>query len=347
MKLLFHLSLLLLFASCNPQKQSAQKALEQAWEEQRDSVMQSIEEKSAHIRDSLKSDSIEKVILEQNQLIDATYSMSKGQSEIKLYLSFRSFVSLSDSYPYEKYPLKDIIDEDYLLEQKIDSLTIDKVERKLFMQRLGLEETDSLFACTIDGSKTSAYALKDLRLIAELSVYGSDYHLGFAHPQGKQFEELIVIDKKNPFVTNQMVPMVWEKVSESTFPKVAMEEVLENGLMKMKKSSTYHTSVNQLDYYIQDYVTSQYSLMKHFVVLNKQEQTLFNQIFQEGESLNFDQIAIKGDETETSPNQYTGYLFKDQPPVMFFFYYESFGCPAIFTLNLDVPNIETLCDNRH
>ncbi len=46
-------------------------------------------------------------------------------------------------------------------------------------------------------------------------------------------------------------------------------------------------------------------------------------------------------------NQWTGKLFKDYPPVLFGFVWQSFGCDNIDIIQLPLTTIPILCDNRH
>ncbi|MCF6349602.1 MAG: hypothetical protein L3J23_01040 [Flavobacteriaceae bacterium] len=80
-------------------------------------------------------------------------------------------------------------------------------------------------------------------------------------------------------------------------------------------------------------------------MLSKNNQIIFNEVFFSGESRSLTSINI-GEFEKLKTEQWTGKIFKDKP-VMFGFFYKSFGCSWINVLSKLEETIPVLCDNRH
>ena len=98
--------------------------------------------------------------------------------------------------------------------------------------------------------------------------------------------------------------------------------------------------MNSMDYYlIND---------NHLVIVETATKKLITEaIFTEGESTSRATLSFANSVNENAPEQWTGNLFKNKPPVFFGFTYESFGCTNINFIENPSNSIYLHCDNRH
>ena len=81
--------------------------------------------------------------------------------------------------------------------------------------------------------------------------------------------------------------------------------------------------------------------------MNEEKEVVFDGVFSDSEGASPAPLSFKGEKPNDQLLQWTGQLFKDQPPVMFGFMYVSFGCPWIDFLDGSMRNLSFSCDNRH
>ncbi len=201
----------------------------------------------------------------------------------------------------------------------------------------------------------ASFAVKELKVVARLSVYASTYDWPFAHYdymigfeiKGKPMGGLVYVGKENPFVQGQMRPVGWKEMAPKDIPDLgnSLKDTLQLG--KYVSENIYSAKDKDVQFFIQDMNRENYSRARRLLVINlNTEETLLDKMFYDGEStssapLNF----VNGNENDIT--QWTGKLFKNKPPVVFGFQYHSFGCPSISFLDKAEKEIYINCDNRH
>lgn len=282
------------------------------------------------------------------------YEISKGKQAL--------FVSLSEIYPLSEHPDSLAISDKYLGSKKVvDNHTLDKKYSTRFLKSTGISETDNLYIYCYSLDTVITYQVKDLPVMAHLSPYTQvdqmisqyDYMIGF--DLGKKllslghnyyYNSFIYVGEENPFVTDNIQPMIWEKTDNKSFPAVNLSNETFINLRSYDSNETYKFTAFDLNYYARIYISKDHGARAmHLVVKTNENKIVLNEVLFEGESASLSPLSYVG--KKNTPEQWTGKIFKDKPPVLFGFVYESFDCPGIYVTGKHNGYIRIRCDNRH
>jgi hypothetical protein len=189
----------------------------------------------------------------------------------------------------------------------------------------------------------------------------SDYMIGFEIEPiiikrlGESYNQnFVCVGKVNPFVKNQLKPVVWTKINRSQFPGMGINTANEllTKRRKIQSDSCYKFTNTNHTYYVKDiffndgnYLSTSRRLI---VIENKTGEMVLDEFIQEGESTSVNPLNnLNTEEGRKYIYQWTGKLFKYKAPVIFGFNGESFGCPHISFLDFSERSIYINCDNRH
>ncbi len=235
--------------------------------------------------------------------------------------------------------------------------------RKRLLTSTGISETDSLFAYDYSNDVLLRFSISSLSVAAFLSPYEDategphsegDYMLGFKIDRtllsglsDHYFTKtLVYIGATNPFARGKMHPVIWEKTDPKTIPPVAMQPE-DAGLLKgFKLSGSYTFQANKSHFYLQEFSKGEELPSERLLISNAGNKVVFNELYQETESSSPASLSFAND-NKNEFEQWTGYLFKNKPPVILGFEDVSFGCPVIPFLGLSRDYIVLNCDNRH
>jgi len=276
-----------------------------------------------------------------------------------------AFVSLSDIYPLSG-------DEtDTLALPEVEKMgvkaaayfTLEKKYRNRFLAKTNISETDSVFVYDYRKTKLFSFAVKKLKTAALLSVYTSeqdwpyhryDYRIGFEI--SKQYlkgvsdyysDVLVYVGKENPFTKEPLTPIVWSKIPINEYPS---QPIHKKDLAEFKNKAvgnTYAYKADHFQYFLQEYLNNlkEVGSRRLLVLDSKTKKVVVEKLFLESEGSS--PAPLNGDNNENGAIQYTGRLFKNKPPVVFGFQYQSFGCESISLIDTSNEDIYIQCDNRH
>lgn len=269
-----------------------------------------------------------------------------------------SFISVSDIYN-DPHP----VPEDVIKKQKqtpfekLKYLELDAQYRKKMLDAIHLTENDFLFIYNYESNTLEKTPIKTLKAVAYLSPYvsegdeidGYSYMLGFKVNSQKSTDAsyslynntVAAFGNQNPFVENKMKPIKWEKAG----PEISKKYF--SGI-KLEYGKTYQAQYDDLTYYLQDFLQDKQITERKLIVFNGKKEKIFEKSFvNEGEGEEF--YPLNGVEMDVADynSQWTGYLLKGKPIVVFGFLSQSFGCPVITFLDKKEPAMEIKCDNRH
>ncbi|MGB6269386.1 MAG: hypothetical protein WBF67_10295 [Olleya sp.] len=259
-----------------------------------------------------------------------------------------SFISLSDSR-YQNYNEEKFINEDDL-EENQNYFVLDKAKRVKFFNNIRIKETDTLFVYNYD--VIYKYEVSQLGLIITPDAYDSGYMIGFDLHGKIENGEFAYVGKENPFVINQLQPIVWDKINENKTPYKFSTQIIDIRrrwwFNDVEINGTYKYSNKDFDFYLQE-LKRNYSKDYYLVIVNtKTNEKIFEEVYIDSESTEASPIVTNINREEVYENaQWTGYLFKDKPLVVFGFQYYSFGCPSINFIETPKTYIPIYCDNRH
>ena len=314
-------------------------------------------------------------ILENKSSIGFSSSDKSILSDVKLYYAsptykqnngeFRTgFVNLSDSFFRYEYDeegnniTKPILE---IYNDSNDTITLNNKQRKQFLERTKVNETDSLFIYDITNDKVLCFYVKNLPVIACINIYFSpreykreefDYEFGF--DLGKNFtigSNFIFVGKNNPFVTGELKPIIWKEINKNLIDNTILKDSitinLKNELRGFSLKNSYFFSQSNLKYYLQDFIDENYSRRRLLLIFDAQkEQIIHLEIQKETEGISFNAIKTIDNNIDYG-GQFTGKLIKNKNDVFFGFLNYSFSCPSITVLDKTEPKIPILCDNRH
>ena len=261
------------------------------------------------------------------------------------------FIPLTDAFPWSEHKDSIAISSEYLGNYEgTEFHTLNEKYRSRFLQLMKIKETDNVFIYNYRLDSIYTFQVKDLPLLAHITVYGADgpirpfdYLIGFDLQNFLPIKEfdvyynaLVYVGSENPFNTGKLKPILWKKIGPNEFPK----EVKSKSITATKISKLYKYQMNSMDYYlIND---------NHLVIVETATKKLITEaIFTEGESTSRATLSFANSINENAPEQWTGNLFKNKPPVFFGFTYESFGCTSINFIENPSNSIYLHCDNRH
>ncbi len=262
------------------------------------------------------------------------------------------FVVLSDSYPFHKAGA--IIREEYLGDNEIKQHTVTKEYRKMFLFRMGVKETDTVFIYR--KNTILKYKVKSLPLVATPNPYGSrkivteqDYLIGF----NLTSKINTLVDGLSFYATigeksGALKPIIWEKIDASFFPTEVLEGKEVRKFMNNDFIETFRFTNNEYTYFLKVNRHQDRHRQLYYVVVRFNTKIVFNKILGVGGEGTFPAgLSFKDDKKNQTLKQWTGKIVENKPPVVFGFTNESFGCSEMFFLDKKTKSIYVKCDNRH
>lgn len=264
-----------------------------------------------------------------------------------------AFVNLSETYFENKKP-NDVL---FFQKELKDTMRLNIKQREKFLKEVNVQETDSVFIYDLEKDKVQSYKVESLPLIASISIYvgeseyEEDYLFGFN--LGKMeisYNNFVYVGKDNPFQTNKIKPIVWQKMNNEDFPikfdpKIINKEV-RSEFDGVVPEQSYKFTNNNFDYYIQNLGIDGMVNYRYLVVSNSNE-VIFKTVIINSESSYLVPLNTETKKTKTGEKQWTGELFKNKPAILLGLQGFNFGCPYITFLDKKESPIEILCDNRH
>lgn len=168
----------------------------------------------------------------------------------------------------------------------------------------------------------------------------------------------VYVGNNNPFVREKIKPILWKKVNDDLFPK-NVKPFNPNGYEKYPKRTvgTFKFETDSLLYFVQSKILTDDSKSgvwdfqgRHFVVINKKDLTV---AYEQSGAIMYDSdwgnyyLPEKDITPDSRYFQWTGAIFKNKPPIIYFNDGHPFGCPSIYFLDSKELPIEIGCDNRH
>ncbi len=233
----------------------------------------------------------------------------------------------------------------------------DKAYRDNFLKAGGITKYDQLHVTKITIGQVASYPIKDLKLIANVNVYASgsgeynvyDFETCLELPENTNTDfDFATIAIDNPFETaTDFKYLKWypqEEIESLRHLYTKRFPYLKSEFSNEPKTKLFYTSYNNYTIYSLDHV-NKYNLLTRYVIVIKENGEITNSfIEQEGESTGL--IPLNTDYLESS-SQFAMKLFKNEPPLIYGLSSESFGCPKLYYLESNYPNIILSCDNRH
>lgn len=272
-----------------------------------------------------------------------SYDKTEGKSS--------SFISLTDFYPWSDHPDSLVISNENLGDNTIENSHILNAKfRNRFLKNLNIKESDSVYIYNYRLDKRYTFAVKNLPVLAHITVYGAeapisqyDYLVGFdlekVLPMSdfrSYYDAFAFVGTENPFIIGEVKPILWEKINAKQFPT----EIKSKKMAKTTITKLYSYKWTNFTYFLINEM--------HLVIVESSSNKIITEtVFEEGESTGLAGLSFKNQKNENIPEQWTGNLFKNKPPVFFGFTYESFGCPSINFIHKAGKEIYINCDNRH
>jgi hypothetical protein len=276
-----------------------------------------------------------------------------------------TFTSLSDVYELSDHP-------DSLAVPDLEAIgfegskyfRLDSNYRERFLYKTKIAETDSLFIYDYAGDALITISVKNLDLVASLSIYESasdwpysqyDYQIGFEINKNllngfhKYYSRILVcVGQTNPFVRGQMRPVHWEKMKSGDFPSMTLGIDNWYRTVEYVAGDVFQFKADGFHYFVQDLKLSNGIAGRRLVVIETQtNKSVCERYYYESESASMVPLNFVEPENENTIFQWTGRLFVNKPAVIFWFQYHTFGCPGITVLNQSELDIPINCDNRH
>ena len=274
------------------------------------------------------------------------------------------FSSFSDVYRLSAHPDSAALPDTLLDFNAPIYMELTDSYRWRFLDGVGLKESDFLYAYNYEIDSLLSFRIKDMKVIAVLNAYsrgGKDRHEPYEYKIGLQLDiedlyelgpfynnVLVCTGKTSPFSKGKMQRIQWEKDEENRFPEHYPTITLEDRLAPLESGTVYSYFLDGYRYYLRDKWLEGRIVARHLLVVDEKsnfESIVLNRILFEGESASFQPLNGMSGDDETY--QWTGRLFKDRPPVILGFLYESFGCERIDFLQKGEPSNYIHCDNRH
>lgn len=303
-------------------------------------------------------------------VFDAYLSYSYTLSDIKIYYAqpfdnknknyYPAFLNVSESYFYYTENENTILSKD---EELKDTIIINKKQRKEFLKKINVSESDSIFIYEIGADLIHTYKVKDLPAIACLNIFSNvypnstkterDFEFGFDLKKSYRgsYQNFAFVGKENPFQTGKLKPVFWEKIEGSEFPEnFKKDATLHSQKFSFKDvvaGESFKFSNNQYHYYLQNLQNEKRIYARYLVIIDSiTKMVVLNRVYSESEGTFLNQLNL-GTNSLNTKFQWTGDLFKNKPPIIFGFLSSMFGCPSIDFLSESEPSIPLLCDNRH
>ncbi len=275
------------------------------------------------------------------------------------------FVSLSDRYWFNDHEDTLALPSAYFKQKNAPKyVQLNGIYRQRCLKATGISEHDVVHIYDYAKDKLLRFYVKGLKVVAVLNNYTrtdyeymsqNEYMIGleinpaYLEGFGRYYSHVLVsIGKTNPFTKGQMKPISWEKADPNQFPKNVTLPKSDSRLKNFERGETYQFKMNGMTYFIQNMGENGSRYARHLVVVNSMTKTiLFEKIYQGSEGAGPAMLNRVENKDKTYFSQFTGQLFKNQPPVIFGFMYQSFGCPRISFIEKDKSPIYIHCDNRH
>ncbi|MGI9583233.1 hypothetical protein ACR1PO_18695 [Chryseobacterium sp. RRHN12] len=315
------------------------------------------EKKTAATETKIKNDTIKTTKAEEkidysdfNIFNLSVISSAEKDSDIDI------FISVSDIYKgVQPVPENIIKNHKQMTYEELQHFDLDAPSRKKLLNGIHLTENDSLYIYEYWSNKLQRIPVSRLKAVAYLSPYSDSedldpdaYMMGFqvaAHQKTTEYDRYInaiaYFGNKNPFVANKMKAVKWQKAGTDVSKKYFSHS-------KLTQGNTYQTKYENMTYYLQDYLEEGNTVERRLAVINDHQEKMAEKTFSLAESDGGEFLPLYGIDTdEANIFQYTGYLFKGKPPVIFGFIAQSFGCPSISFLDKNEKDFWINCDNRH
>lgn len=277
------------------------------------------------------------------------------------------FIPLTDMYPFSEHPDSLVVEEKYLGNASLDSdhyHVLNKTYRTRFLSRLKIDETDNIYIYHFKLDSVFVLPVADVPLIAFVNPYGTyqpipqtDYMIGFeinetvlpSEVLGNYYQNTYVfIGPGNPFITGKMERIEWTETDSTNFPKVEVQENLQNVLGRFEPVSYFKYSSGDFIYYVKNLGIRGGVGARQLVVLDKRDQQIeLNQLFFNSEGTDLLPLNVVEENHGYDGFQYTGQLFRFKPRIVIGFYDVSFGCKRIHFISPNESPIYIRCDNRH
>lgn len=272
-----------------------------------------------------------------------------------------AFVSLSDIYHDSlAVPPRYIANQKNISFKELKYFELDAEYRRKLLKGTKIKETDTLFMYDYGLNELEKFEVKKLKAVANLTPYNSegeqiyegDYMLGFQIERDMMKKSatqyynnvLVYIGNKNPFVQQKLQLPKWEEIKEKDFPKPFSNKEFNDE--RYKVGNHYQFKSDTITYYVRDILIDMQITRRHFIAVGKNRKNIIaERMFSESEGSSLAPLNFTS--KDNFENQWTGYLFKGKPPVIFGFEYHSFGCPSITLLDKAYADIPINCDNRH
>lgn len=230
--------------------------------------------------------------------------------------------------------------------------------RTQFLSRTNIAETDKIFIYSYLRDTLVSLPINALNAVAWLNGYTNSeecpcpdyyYQIGFEIDNNflKGFEDhyantLVFIGKRNPFVRNQVEPIIWQKIDSTEFPGKAITLEVNynfgNNDFEYELGQSYKFENEKFQIFIQKLLKKDSQFGLRLLAINKKtKENIFEKLYYSGESASFAPLDY----------QWIGNLFRNKPMVIFGFQWHSFGCPIIDFIDADKKEIPINCDNRH
>ncbi|MBO9694273.1 hypothetical protein [Chryseobacterium sp.] len=266
------------------------------------------------------------------------------------------FISVSDIYKgVQPVPESIIKKHKQMTYEELQHFELDASSRKKLLNGIHLTENDSLYIYEYWSNKLQRMPVSQLKAVAYLSPYSDSedldpdsYMMGFqvaTHQKTTEYDRYInaiaYFGNKNPFVANKMKAVKWQKAGTDVSKKYFSHS-------KLTQGNIYQAKYENMTYYLQDYLEEGNTVERRLAVINDHQEKIAEKTFSLAESDGGEFLPLYGiDADEANIFQYTGYLFKGKPPVIFGFIAQSFGCPSISFLDKKEKDFPINCDNRH
>ncbi len=271
------------------------------------------------------------------------------------------FVSLSPSYNIYDSNLPTIPVSSLENTSTNEMIKLTGEYRERLLHGISLKETDSLFIYNYHQNTIVSFLIQNLEAIAIKSPYSSeaplsesDYQIGFEFKTNRAslfHTTFVAVGNNNPF-TNKLAPIIWTPIDSIYFPSGYTSKEFKEQKGKNTIKNTYSFSLGIYDYYLQEssYGKGWNNFIRHVMVLNCKNDTLcISQLYSNNNSEELNELLIsnKSDVKSENAQQWTGYMIKDFPPVLFGFTTDMFGCTVIYPISNTKEAFEIKCDNRH
>lgn len=269
------------------------------------------------------------------------------------------FVSLSELYGYHEKDSLSVVLKKYRDGPSVKNQNFHELapaQRKLFLERCGIQESECLYLYDLGLNKLSQFEVQDLKAVAFLNFYESrsDYdipeyyfHIGFEIPHEKldaNHEKYGIrfgqIAKLNPFVK--------EGVKALEFDSVSCDEWRNYDSL----AANIDTSCNCFEAFDGDYFyrvlghgRSAFPSSRYLVIMDSSNHVISARHYHDSEGSYLPGLDIRG--SQYSQKQWSGRLLKNQGPFIYGFIGYSFGCAGVEYIKPGIPPSYVLCDNRH